>query len=171
MACRARRAACARDRHLLSAPRCRTTAPAGGRFGDRHGAGGSRDPALATSARLLDPHVGAQLDSRRRRDRSDRHAFGRASAVCRRTVAAHRRGHAARSARSRGLAANRPRDADHAGVLSHGKRAGTPHLVRSLRLVVPVRPRGSRASVPAPRRGGVSRRLDAVVCDRRRAAH
>ena len=52
------------------------------------------------SARLLDPHLRAQLGSRRRGHHSHRHALGRPLAVRGGTVAAHRRGHAARGARS-----------------------------------------------------------------------
>ena len=72
------------------------------------------------------------------------------------SVAAHRRGDAARRARSGRIAPDGPRHADHARILSHGERGRAPALVGGLRLDVPVRAGGPGASVSAPHRGGVS---------------
>ena len=119
---------------------------------------------------LLDPHLRAQLGSRRRGHRSHRHALGRPLAVRGRSVAAHRRGDAARRARSRRIAPDGPRHAHHARILSHRERGRAPALVGGLRLDVPVRAGGPGASVSAPHRGGVSGLLDAALWRRRRAA-
>ena len=79
---------------------------------------------------LLDPHDGAQLGSRRRDHHSHRHALRRPAAVRGGTVAAHRRGDAARRARSARIAEDGARHPRHARLLSHGERGRAPPACR-----------------------------------------